>query len=231
MEHLSVWDQGLDQFPQQYLNGRNILTLLSPLKNKIIYFPSNWENPCRHLSSGAVDMESLWLRNAAWTLFVTCFYHSPWAKHGQKSRISTSTTDRVDISAGRSVPGSGGQFPSGAKRLKNILNPGQNMHVEGTEPHKKQYLAKGNSVGKFMRRWQFLRNADRPELRGTDFVHRWPTGILNVYLRDCKNFCVRSAGPENKTCSWSELAGGVQPPMWEERSPGGGFVSPPLPQF
>lgn len=66
----------------------------------------------------------------------------------------------------------GASFPVKPKRLKNILNPGQNMHVEGTEPHKKQYLSKGNSVGEFMRRWQFLKNPDRPELRGTDFVHR-----------------------------------------------------------
>lgn len=77
--------------------------------------------------------------------------------------------DRVDISAGRSVPSSGSQFP---KSLKNILSLGQNMHMEGTEPHKKQYLAGGNSVGEFMRRWQFLRNPNTPELRGTDFVHR-----------------------------------------------------------
>lgn len=48
-------------------------------------------------------------------------------------------------------------FPSRAKRLKNILNPVQNVQVVGAEPHKRHCLKRGNSVGKLMR---FPRNPD-----------------------------------------------------------------------
>lgn len=44
-----------------------------PQKAKIIYFPSNWENPCRHVSSRAVDTEALWLRDPFWCCLNMCY--------------------------------------------------------------------------------------------------------------------------------------------------------------
>lgn len=137
----------MDQFTQQYLTGGNILTF-PPAKKKLRLFIFHQTgrthadiSPLGQLIRRLCGSEML----PEHVLHVFIIPHRPYLVKNPESAPPPGA-GWIFLQAGQcqAVRASGEiQFPL----LKKILNPGQNMHVEGPEPHQRQCLARGEGVG------------------------------------------------------------------------------------